>query len=136
MANILFKKGSYNDFKTKILADKKSIVDGALYLTEDEGGLYLGKNTTTGTTEGTLTRIQGSVIIYESVNAFTNSVQPPYSSDVIYFITANNALIRWDPNLKDSGGNTIGGWIQLNPSQDGITADIGTLQATVNNHGD
>jgi hypothetical protein len=42
MANIVFKKGSYNNFKTSIL-DKNAIEDGALYLTEDEGGLYLGK---------------------------------------------------------------------------------------------
>jgi hypothetical protein len=51
MANILFKKGSYNDFKSRVLGiaedgtqGTSAVVEGALYLTEDEGGLYLGKS--------------------------------------------------------------------------------------------
>jgi hypothetical protein len=94
MANIMFKKGSYSDFKTKVL-EPKNIVDGALYLTEDEGSLYLGK-----VVDGvkSVKRIQGSVVFYEDDLTFIGEVvnQPPYSSDLIYFISKDNALIRWD----------------------------------------
>lgn len=92
MANIVFKKGSYNNFKTSIL-DKNAIEDGALYLTEDEGGLYLGK--VEGTTKS-VKRIQGSVLYFESLAEFTSKIAPPYSQDVLYFIADKNSLVRWD----------------------------------------
>jgi hypothetical protein len=67
MSNILFKKGSYDNFEKNVLGitrkidpatgalsfvqGTKNIQEGALYLTEDEGGLYLGGS------EGTIKRI-------------------------------------------------------------------------------
>ena len=97
MADLLLKKGSYSDFKSKIL-DKTAAVEGTLYFTEDEGGLYLGK------ADKTVVRIQGTVHQYETLTDFTSDITPPYSTDVIYFIADKNALVRWD------GSN----WIQLN----------------------
>jgi hypothetical protein len=41
MANLLFKKGSYADFKAKVL-EANQVAEGAIYFTEDEGGLYVG----------------------------------------------------------------------------------------------
>lgn len=125
MANeILFKKGSYSDFKTKVLTDNKA-VEGALYLTEDEGGLYLGLN------GGTVKRIQGSVIFYESVLDFQNNVEPPYSSDVIYFISNSNALIRWDASATNADGS-VGRWVQLNATQSDVTSSLTSLQNQIN----
>lgn len=122
MANIMFKKGSYSDFKTKVL-EPKNIVDGALYLTEDEGSLYLGK-----VVDGvkSVKRIQGSVVFYEDDLTFIGEVvnQPPYSSDLIYFISQKNALVRWDAiNSK---------WVQLNATVDEVTTQLNNLQIAVN----
>ena len=36
MANILFKKGSYSNFKANVLDKTNAVTPGALYLTEDE----------------------------------------------------------------------------------------------------
>jgi hypothetical protein len=63
MANILFKKGNYELFEKNVLGitrikdsegkvtgfkqGSKNIQEGALYLTEDEGGLYLGTSNST-----------------------------------------------------------------------------------------
>lgn len=101
MANILFKKGSYSQFNEKILQNTEAIEDGALYLTEDEGGLYLGK-VVNGTKS--VQRIQGSVLYFESLDEFTENIKPPYSQDVIYFIANTNSLVRWDGSK----------WIALN----------------------
>ena len=118
MANILFKKGSYNEFKSKVLTNNQA-TEGALYLTEDEGGLYLGLN------GGTVKRIQGSVIFYEDDLKFVGDVidNPPYSSDVIYFISASNALIRWNGTK----------WVQINATADSVTTSINNLQTALNN---
>lgn len=113
MANLLFKKGSYNDFKTKVLGGKA--VAGTLYLTEDEGSLYLGKS------DGSVTRIQGTVHQYATLKDFGASVTPPYSTDVVYFIADKNALVRWD------GSN----WIQLNTSKATFDAKVGELNTTI-----
>lgn len=125
MANeILFKKGSYVDFKDKVLTDNKAI-EGALYLTEDEGGLYLGLN------GGAVKRIQGSVIFYEDVLDFQTNVEPPYSSDVIYFISKSNALIRWDASAANADGS-VGRWVQLNATQSDVTSSLTSLQNQIN----
>lgn len=113
MANLLFKKGSYNDFKTKVLGGKA--VAGTLYLTEDEGSLYLGKS------DGSVTRIQGTVHQYATLKDFGASVTPPYSTDVVYFIADKNALVRWD------GSN----WIQLNTSKATFDAKVSELNTAI-----
>jgi hypothetical protein len=61
MSNILFKKGSYAEFK-----DLTTHEAGALYFTIDEGGLYLG----TGEGENDYKRIQGSVLYFENLTRF------------------------------------------------------------------
>ena len=113
MANLLFKRGSYNDFKTKVLGGKA--VDGALYLTEDEGSLYVGKS------DGSVLRVQGTVHQYADLKEFGASVTPPYSTDVIYFIANKNALIRWN-------GST---WVQLNTTADAAAAEIARLEGRI-----
>lgn len=98
MANLLFKKGSYNEFKNKVL--NGTATDGTLYFTEDEGALYIG------TFAGKAQRIRGTVQYYENLNQFTQNVAPPYSTDVIYFIAESDALVRWNGTK----------WIHLNTS--------------------
>lgn len=113
--SILFKKGSYNDFKTNVLASGKKAIPGALYLTEDDGGLYIGKS------DQTVQRIQGSVVFWPNITEFGEKVTPPYSEDVIYFLVEQNSLIRWD--------GTNGKWIILNQTAAAAEAAIEALNA-------
>lgn len=120
MANILFKKGSYSNFKANVLDKTNAVTPGALYLTEDEGGLYIGTSTSS------VKRIQGSVIFYDNILNFKEGVidNPPYSRDVIYFIVDDNALIRWDESKNQ--------WIQINATADSVVADINRLTQSIN----
>lgn len=112
--NISFKKGSHAEFKTHIYDKSQNIKkadEGTFYFTTDEGCLYVGQS------DGTAKRVQGSVVTYESAFDFQSEVipNPPYSSDIIYFIVQSNALIKWDTDK----------WIQLN-----VTAnDVATIQS-------
>lgn len=113
MAKLLFKKGSYDEFKSKVL-DTGVSVDGALYLTEDEGGLYLG----TGTAPK---RISGSVLFFASLDEFEQGVKPPYSTDVIYFLADRDALVRWNGTR----------WIVLNQTAESVTAAIDEINNSI-----
>lgn len=110
MANLTFKKGTYSALQTKIAAGN-TFAEGALYFTTDEGGLYLGNGTKN------LTRIQGSVLYFNSLDEFTKKTKPPYSTDVLYFIADSNALVRW----------TGSEWIQLNQTDATFKALEGTV---------
>ena len=101
MADLLLKKGSFEDFKLKVFDPENNIknaVEGALYFTEDEGGLYLGK------ADKTVVRIQGTVHQYDTLKDFTSENKPPFSKDIVYFIADKDALIRWNGTA----------WVQLN----------------------
>lgn len=111
MAQILFKKGVFADFNSKVVANNQA-VDGALYLTTDEGGLYLGLDT------GKVKRISGSVIWYPNLAKFEDSVKPPYSTDVIYFLADSNSLVRYNGTK----------WIILNETPDTINAELKTIK--------
>lgn len=84
MANILFKRGLLKD-----LPKTTGAVEGALYFTTDEGGLYLGIE------NGKTKRIQGVVQQYPTLSDFQNNVKPPYDADVIFYISENGALVKW-----------------------------------------
>lgn len=117
MAQILFKKGTYADFKTNVLTNNKA-VDGALYITTDEGnhgGLYLGLAT------GKTKRLSGSVIWYPDLAKFEDNVQPPYSTDVIYFLADSNSLVRYDGKK----------WVILNETPDSLNAELKTIKDNV-----
>ena len=97
MANLILKKGSFDDFKLKV-KDANAAVEGALYFTEDEGGLYLGAK------DGKVVRIQGTVHQYATLTDFAEGTKPPYSTDVVYFIAEKDALVRYNGTK----------WVQLN----------------------
>lgn len=140
MANILFKKGNYELFEKNVLGitrikdsdgkvtgfeqGPKNIQEGALYLTEDEGGLYLG------TSSSTVKRIQGSVIFYEDTLKFKEEVidVPPYRSDVIYFISSDNALVRW---VDESSNPNLGRWVVLNATAADVTNKLNALTTAI-----
>lgn len=111
MAKILFKKGTWANLQANVINGSKAI-DGALYLTEDEGGLYLGKS------NGTVKRISGSVLYFSSLDEFSKNVQPPYSTDVIYFLADRDALVRWNGSE----------WIVLNQTAETVNTALQNLQ--------
>lgn len=111
MAKILFKKGTWANLQANVINGSKA-VDGALYLTEDEGGLYLGKS------NGTVKRISGSVLYFSSLDEFSQNVQPPYSTDVIYFLADRDALVRWNGSE----------WIVLNQTAESVNTALQNLQ--------
>ena len=117
MAQILFKKGTYADFKTNVLAHDQA-VDGALYITTDEGkhgGLYLGLAT------GKTKRLSGSVIWYPDLAKFEDSVKPPYSTDVIYFLADSNSLVRYDGKK----------WVILNETPDSLKVELDEIKVSI-----
>lgn len=111
MAKILFKKGTWANLQANVINGSKA-VDGALYLTEDEGGLYLGKS------NGTVKRISGSVLYFSTLDEFSQNVQPPYSTDVIYFLADRDALVRWNGSE----------WIVLNQTAESVNTALQHLQ--------
>lgn len=116
MANLIFKKGTYADFKAKVTTAQ----EGAFYLTEDEGGLYVGL------ADGSTKRIQGSVLIYENIDAIVEAAgKPPYDPNVIYFSAANNALFRYDDVAEK--------WIQLNQVAEDTANALSALQTSISN---
>lgn len=111
MAKILFKKGTWANLQANVINGSRA-VDGALYLTEDEGGLYLGKS------NGTVKRISGSVLYFSTLDEFSQNVQPPYSTDVIYFLADRDALVRWNGSE----------WIVLNQTAESVNTALQNLQ--------
>lgn len=110
MANVLFKKG----LRTNLPA---SGVEGVFYLTEDEGNLYFGK------AGGEISRVQGTVVAYSTFTDFSNNVQPPYSTDLIYFIAEKDALVHWNGS----------GWVQLNTKASDVNSFIESTNIALGN---
>lgn len=110
---VLFKKGLIDNLKPLMASGGK---EGTFYLAEDERSLYFG------TKDGTIERIQGSVLYFNSLQEFTNNTQPPYSTDIIYFIANDNALVRWNGTK----------WIQLNATAEAVNTAITELTTAIN----
>lgn len=85
MANLNFKWGVHSKLPKSV--DAADI--GTLFFTKDERSLYLGAEAGKAPK-----RIQGVVQYYADLTAFKSDVLPPYSSDVIYYIASENALVR------------------------------------------
>lgn len=117
MAELLFKKGLHANLAA---AAKKA---GTLYVTTDEKCLYLDVSDTERI------RLQGSVLYYSTLEEFYKNEQPPYSTDVIYFIEKDNegnqfnALMRWNAATSE--------WIQLNATASSVDKAIAELQKQI-----
>lgn len=122
MAELLFKKGLH---KNLAAAAKKA---GTLYVTTDEKCLYLDVSDTERI------RLQGSVLYYSTLEEFYKNEQPPYSTDVIYFIEKDNegkqfnALMRWNAATSE--------WIQLNATASSVENAIKELQRQITANAD
>ena len=122
MAELLFKKGLHANLAA---AAKKA---GTLYVTTDEKCLYLDVSDTERI------RLQGSVLYYSTLEEFYKNEQPPYSTDVIYFIEKDsegkqfNALMRWNAATSE--------WIQLNATASSVENAIKELQRQITANAD
>lgn len=100
MANLFFKWGNHASLPTSVSSNDV----GTLFFTKDEGGLYIG--TESGKAPR---RIQGVVQYYADLTEFKSNVVPPYSSDVIYYIASENALVKWNGESIGADGSIASG---------------------------
>ena len=122
-----FLKFKMGEYKNLAGATKSA---GTVYVTTDERAMYVDIS------DSQRIRLQGTVLYYDSLTEFSNKVTPPYSTDIIYFIANENALVRWDANA-DNGKGGKGAWIQLNTTAADVNSAVATLTAAVNkNAGD
>lgn len=112
MANVLFKRGSY-----KQLPASGSAVNGAIYMTEDEGGIYLGLQ------DGALKRMGDYVLLntQEELRAYDLTNVGEYT---MFYVKNDNILCRYDLTEKK--------FIQINAQQTAsdLIKDINVHAAT------
>ena len=124
MADMLkFRKGSY----AKIMA--QTPVKGTIYIAEDEKAMYVdiasGEN--------------GRIRIGDFIRVATvGDMAPPYSTSALYYVEADNALLKYVEN-KDQDGNGLGTytWKQINGTDElkeniaSVTSRVSDLELTV-----
>ena len=111
MANILFKRG----LKANLSA--ASIVDGNVYVTTDEGAMYVDVGST---------RVRlGDFKEYATLSALQQLNTNQLDTQALYYITDGNMLIKWTGNPNDA----TGGWVQIN-SQSSLTSLIGSVKTS------
>lgn len=100
---------------------------GTIFVTKDEGSLYLG-----AASGQAPMRIQGTVQYHSNLTSFAEGVTPPYSPEVIYYIASVNALVRWDNTkyVDGQGKEQDGKFVRINVT----AAEFDTLSATVSQH--
>lgn len=128
MSNLNFKWGLHES-----LVKMTSSEVGAIYFTKDEGGLYLGVDANKAPK-----RVQGVVQYYADLSAFKAEVLPPYSSDVIYYIASEGALVKWKEKKAASGDSaaTSGEFVVLNVTASEFTAAIDNLNTGIADNAD
>lgn len=100
MSNLNFKYGLYEN-----LPSYSAEQEGTIFVTTDEGAMYINL-------DGKQIRMQGSVLYYDSVEEFTASTNPPYSTDALYFFRklGKNDTIASNAIMAYNGTE----WIQIN----------------------
>lgn len=108
MALLNFKKGLYAGLAN---APKS---EGTVYITTDEKAMYVDIDSST--------RIRIGQIV-ELTSTKWEETKPPYDSNVFYYITDKNALIKWNETTQN--------WIQIN-STESLASRISNLETIVN----
>ena len=109
---------------------------GTVYITTDEKAMYVDVD------DNKRIRI-GDIIQVESARA----VQPPFSTEALYYFIEENALLKWGPFGVDADGNPNGtnAWKQINSMSDlsevegrldDLEDDFTTLNQQVNGAGE
>ena len=100
MSNLNFKYGLYENLPS-YSADQ----EGTIFVTTDEGAMYINL-------DGKQIRMQGSVLYYDSVEEFTATTNPPYSTEALYFFRklGKNDTIASNAIMAYNGTE----WVQIN----------------------
>lgn len=123
MANLNFKWGLHRNLPTSLTEEQI----GSLFFTTDESSLYLGVEAGKKPQ-----RIQGVVQYYENLTQFKSDVLPPYSSDIIYYIASESALVKWSgEKIAADGTKTSGEFTVLNVTASEFTTAINNLNTSV-----
>lgn len=126
MANpmVKFRFGEYAGFKALT-----SWESGALYVTTDEQGIYFSK-------DGNAPVKLGNIITYDNLKGFTDATKPPYNADVFYYITDDNALLKYNGTkfvqLNKDYGDDVAGLLAAVGSKEDTVATKETLWAYIN----
>lgn len=128
MSNLNFKWGLHTNLPTKLTEDQI----GSLFFTKDEGSLYLGVEAGQKPR-----RIQGVVQYYADLSQFKSDVLPPYSTDVIYYIASENALVKWSgEKIAADGTKTSGEFVVLNVTASEFTTAVNDLSSSIAENAD
>ena len=116
MSNLNFKYGLYENLPS-YSADQ----EGTIFVTTDEGAMYINL-------DGKQIRMQGSVLYYDSVEEFTATTNPPYSTEALYFFRklGKNDTIASNAIMAYNGTE----WVQINVTLSDFKA-LGTRMGTV-----
>ena len=134
MANLAFKQGLWSEgmFGDSVRSGSsiKNFSEGTIYVVTDQKAIYLDtyQNKAASAANQKRIRLQGTVQYYESVTAWSESVTPPYNSDVIYFIADKNAFMRYDSVEKK--------WVQLNTTAKTANDLLGLIEGNQKAIGD
>lgn len=131
MADLLkFKRGVYKDLPENRVA-------GTIYVTTDEGAMYVDLATGTSSTAERI-RI-GETIQFADKAAFAEYLEataPPYDTRAFYYIIGENALLKW---VADGSGSysQSGKWQQINSTSalssalTALSGRVGTLETNL-----
>lgn len=123
MANLNFKWGLHRNLPTSLTEEQI----GSLFFTTDESSLYLGVEAGKKPQ-----RIQGVVQYYKDLTQFKSDVLPPYSSDIIYYIASESALVKWSgEKIAADGTKTSGEFTVLNVTASEFTTAIDNLNTNI-----
>lgn len=118
--NIIFRKGTLKEL------EGASLVVGSINFTTDEPAIYL--DTENGRKRvGDLIVVQTKEDLFADVDNKTGVADSlvhstTWSTTALYYIVADNALLRWNGSQ----------WTQLNPSNSDLIANLENLSASVN----
>lgn len=104
--NVLFKRGSYKNLPAAGYA-----VDGAIYLTEDEGGIYLGL------ADKTLKRM-GDYVFVQDLAALKEYATSKISKYTMFYVIEGNILAFYDPDAIDPVSGQKGVIRQINKQKE------------------
>lgn len=133
MADLLkFKRGVYKDLPENRVA-------GTIYVTTDEGAMYVDLATGTSSTAERI-RI-GETIQFTDKAAFADYLEataPPYDTRAFYYIIGENALLKW---VADGSGSysQSGKWQQINSTSTlssaltALTGRVTTIETNLGN---
>ena len=127
MADMLkFKLGLYND----LTFEKVPVAPGTVYVTADEKAMYV--DVPAIVKDGEEKVPAGRIRIGDFIRvASVEDIVPPFSTSSLYYVEADNALLKYDGSAWKQVNGTDG----LREAVEGIESDIQGINSTLTTHG-